>query len=416
MTKYPKIIHTSDWHLGKRLYNVSRLKEQGLYLEWLCSVIIEQSIDGLLISGDIFDTPNPPADALKLYFDFLEKITKKSSCKIYIISGNHDSGKFIEAPRSILGPNNIHVIGRLDKDPKNHTFKLYGQNSESFIEIFLLPYFRSYELYNLDSEKIKKENSRDEIATQLCDNLTSFVNNGISQNKSPKVLMAHHIFGNYEMSGSEHTLSLSGIENIPTDQICKNFNYVALGHIHKYQTLSKESPVIHYSGSPITFRFSESKNKKISIVSFEEDSYGKITVNNNLVDIPKFKNIVSIKCNEKGLANKVSSFVKETSDLNIGTLLEVQVNLSTPNTQITDTIREIIKDTDIELISVQTSFSQNNSNTEKEHQNTLIPSTSELFDQFYLKKFPDESIVPKDIKCDFLELLEECNNPLESEE
>ncbi|WP_372656201.1 exonuclease SbcCD subunit D, partial [Halobacteriovorax sp.] len=146
-----KILHTSDWHLGKKLYKVSRIKEQELFLDWLSKYIIHENIDILLISGDIFDVPTPPNEALKLYFNFLKTLSEKKQIPIFIIGGNHDSSNFLEAPAPFLELNNIHVVGNLNElakdnySPYVHNIEIKGEE----VSICLLPYFRTHELFNL---------------------------------------------------------------------------------------------------------------------------------------------------------------------------------------------------------------------------------------------------------------------------
>ena len=97
-----KIFHSSDWHLGKRLYKSERLDEQKLFLSGLLEEIKTKEIDLLLIAGDIFDTPFPPTEALRLYFEFLRKICDETKAQVVLIAGNHDSGRFLEAPVPFL--------------------------------------------------------------------------------------------------------------------------------------------------------------------------------------------------------------------------------------------------------------------------------------------------------------------------
>ena len=115
-----KILHTSDWHLGKKLFKRSRIEEQRLFLNWLFETVKSQEIDFLVIAGDIFDTPTPPNEALELYFDFLEIVSKETEAHIIIISGNHDSANFIQAPSKILAKHNIHIKTKLDTNLDNN--------------------------------------------------------------------------------------------------------------------------------------------------------------------------------------------------------------------------------------------------------------------------------------------------------
>ena len=105
-----KIIHTADWHLGQTFYNYNRYKEHAVFLDWLCCTIKERGTDVLLIAGDVFDNPNPSAEAQKMYYNFLRRVTgENEDLKIVIIAGNHDSAARIEAPSPLLDFFNVHV-------------------------------------------------------------------------------------------------------------------------------------------------------------------------------------------------------------------------------------------------------------------------------------------------------------------
>ena len=132
-----KLIHTSDWHLGKKLFGKSRLPEQKQFLEWLIKTALEQEVHYFVIAGDIFDTPKPSDEALKLYFSFLNDCSL-NKIEVFIISGNHDSGHFLEAPKEFLNFQNIFVNGKLSNSPKDHYFE-----RESFC-LVNLPFFRPY--------------------------------------------------------------------------------------------------------------------------------------------------------------------------------------------------------------------------------------------------------------------------------
>ena len=109
-----KIIHTADWHLGQTFYNYNRYKEHAVFLDWLCCTIKERGTDVLLIAGDVFDNPNPSAEAQKMYYNFLRRVTgENEDLKIVIIAGNHDSAARIEAPSPLLDIFNVHVSGVL---------------------------------------------------------------------------------------------------------------------------------------------------------------------------------------------------------------------------------------------------------------------------------------------------------------
>lgn len=97
--RYMKLIHTADWHIGQSFYGYNRDNEHQMFFEWLCAVIKREKADALLIAGDVFDSPNPPASAQRLFYHFLRKATEENpQLQIIIISGNHDSAARLKLP------------------------------------------------------------------------------------------------------------------------------------------------------------------------------------------------------------------------------------------------------------------------------------------------------------------------------
>jgi exonuclease SbcD len=105
-----RILHTSDWHLGKRLFKLDRTPEHEQFLNWLLGTLIEEKIDLLLIAGDIFDTPTPPHQSLEVFYNFLHRVSTETKTETMIIAGNHDSGLLLEAPAVTLMVNPAMVM------------------------------------------------------------------------------------------------------------------------------------------------------------------------------------------------------------------------------------------------------------------------------------------------------------------
>ena len=139
-----KILHTADWHLGHRLHEHSQNEEQMLFLEWLENYIIDYKIDVLLISGDIFDTGTPSSQSLRMYYDFLIRLTKTTCQHIVITGGNHDSPGTLNAPKELLNALSIKVIGRSSEDISEEIFKLTVNDEE--IIIAAVPYLRDQDI------------------------------------------------------------------------------------------------------------------------------------------------------------------------------------------------------------------------------------------------------------------------------
>ncbi|MCI5164261.1 MAG: exonuclease subunit SbcD, partial [Candidatus Electrothrix sp. AX5] len=108
-----RILHTSDWHIGRTLYGRHRYDEFAAFFDWLYNTIVEQQVDILLVAGDIFHTTTPSNRAQQLYYDFLCRVAASSCRHLVVTAGNHDSPTFLSAPRELLRALNIHVIATL---------------------------------------------------------------------------------------------------------------------------------------------------------------------------------------------------------------------------------------------------------------------------------------------------------------
>ena len=389
-----KIIHTSDWHLGKKLYRLSRINEQEKFLNWFSSYISDNDIKVLLISGDIFDVPSPPNEALKIYFNFLKSLTSNTSIQIFIIAGNHDSANFLMAPSPFLLNSNIHICGNLNQllegDIDSH-IKEVEINGEK-LSISLFPYFRTHELYNLAKKwNINLENGALDIIEKIISEITP-------KNNNKKILMSHHLFGSYEEAGSELGLTLSGVESIPS-KLLRGFDYVALGHIHKAQTISKENPVIHYSGSPMAFRFSENTIKTFSEITIKDNN-----LDYKLVEIEQFDKLLRVSCSLSELELYKEEIISKWSNSDITIYVEIKLKTSKPVTGIIEKLREEFRENDIVLLSFQTIIQKGEVDKE-EHFLEKSLTTEELFKLFYKKKYPESTELPKELSEDFLELL-----------
>lgn len=370
-----RILHTSDWHLGKRLFKLDRAPEHELFLNWLLKTLIEEKVDVLLIAGDIFDTPTPPHQSLETFYNFLHRISTETTTDTYIIAGNHDSGLLLEAPARLLSFHRVKVWGKLSSDPLDH-WTTITKGKES-IDLCALPFFRSYELL---------PQGEGDALQVLSKYLTA-------KNTTPKLLMLHHLAGIFEASGSEQVISLSGVDSIPTKEL-EAFDYVALGHIHKPQKVGTK---IYYSGSPIPMRFSETQTKSVVLIDVKEKN-----LEHKIVPIPVFRNLFIVKADETNYLEKLKALTR-TTDLT--PMVEVQIQLSSPRVGLIDEIKELLQAGGMELLSFMP-FYHTKEDAPKRHEKLFELSPLELFTEFYATKYPDAKVLPEDLKADFIELLE----------
>lgn len=370
-----RILHTSDWHLGKRLFKLDRVPEHQAFLDWLLNILLEQKIDLLLIAGDVFDTPTPPHQALEMFYAFLHRVSTETKTDTFIIAGNHDSGLLLEAPSKLLSTHRIKVWGKLSPKKEDHWVEVKKGDEE--ISICAIPFFRSHEL----------------LPQGQGDALTALAYYLEKKKTAPQLLMLHHLAGMYEAAGSEQVISLSGVDSIPSDML-KAFDYVALGHIHKPQ---KIAPHIFYSGSPIPLRFSETQEKSVIII---EQNKG--TFETQILRIPIFRQLVTIKASQGQWQKKLDQ-LEITSSLT--PMVELQLTLNAPRMGLIDEIKKILEKKGMELLSYLPSY-VGGAEVKSRGPKLFELSHTELFEEFYASKFPAAPQVPDELLQDFKILLE----------
>jgi exonuclease SbcD len=370
-----KILHTSDWHLGKRLFKLDRSEEHARFLNWLLNTLIENDIDLLLIAGDIFDTPTPPHQSLEMFYEFLHRVSTETKAHTLIIAGNHDSGLLLEAPSKILAPHRVKVWGKLSVNPEDHWIKMDIKGET--LDICAIPFFRSYELL---------PNGEGDALSVLKTYLTK-------PRTAPQLLMLHHLAGIFEAAGSEQVITLSGVDSIPTE-VLETFDYVALGHIHKPQKIGKNA---YYSGSPIPMRFSETHQKSLLMLDLKD---GKIEIQK--IEIPLARALHIIKADESNWREKINKLSSQTE---LTPMVEVQLSLTQPIMGLIDDIKETIAKKNMELLSYLPNYS-GEEKKERRHERLFELSPLEVFQEFYKFKYPDAPEVPADLKNDFKELIQ----------
>ena len=253
-----KILHLADLHLGKILQEQSLLEDQEYMLNMILNLIKKEDIDVVLISGDVYDRSVPPAEAVNLLDNFLKKLIKDIKVKVFIISGNHDSKDRLGFGSKIFEDEGLYIESRYNgKLRKVELEDEYGR-----LNIYMLPFVKPIEVkqffdedlennYNLTINKIiAKENINEE---------------------ERNIIMVHQFVtaGNVEPERTEsEVLSLGGIENVDVSNF-KQFDYVAIGHVHRPQRIGRDTA--RYAGTILKYSFSEINHKKtIPIIEIKE--------------------------------------------------------------------------------------------------------------------------------------------------
>ncbi len=307
-----KLLHTSDWHLGRTLYSKKeRQEEHKAFLDWLLKTIHEENIDLLLIAGDVFDTASPSSYSQKTYYDFLIQV-RNSGCKqVIIVGGNHDSPSFLNAPKEILSALNVTVIGNVGAQIDNEIVVVKDAENEPALIVCAVPFLRERDISRFaegetyaDRSKRINENIKkhyEEIAA-LAQQIKEK-----SGKKIPIIATGHLSVsgGKRDADDGVRETYIGNIEAIGSDIFPETFDYIALGHYH---IACKIKEHIRYCGSPIPMGFGEAKQKKVVyIVDFNKE----MTIENK--EIPVFQQLESIVGDKKWIANRITE-LKETGN------------------------------------------------------------------------------------------------------
>jgi len=275
-----KILHTSDWHLGRNLYGRKRYEEFESFLNWLAETIEQQEIDALLVAGDIFDTGTPSNRAQELYYRFLCRVADSSCRHIVVIAGNHDSPSFLNAPKAVLRALNVYVVGAMGDCLDDEVIVLKDEESRAQAIICAVPYLRDRDIRTVEAgETLDDKNAKlvDGLRVHYAD-VCSLAEQTQAElydagQKDVPVIGMGHLFaaGGKTVDGDGvRELYVGSLAYISADLFPASIDYLALGHLHVAQCVGGQEH-IRYCGSPIAMGYGESgQDKKVIIVQFNE--------------------------------------------------------------------------------------------------------------------------------------------------
>jgi len=277
-----KLLHTSDWHLGKRLEDFSRMEEQQAVMAEICEIADRENADAVLVAGDLFDTFNPPTEAVDLFYKTLKRLSKNGNRPVIAIAGNHDSPDRIEAPDPLARecgiifagyPNSVVQPFELESGLK------VTQSTEGFLEIQLpscpiplrilaTPYANELRLKTCLGHDNQEEELRavlqqkwQELADKYCDD------------KGINVLITHLFVVKKgselpeEPSDEKPISHVGGAQAVYTENIPNQIQYTAVGHLHRMHQVDSVPCPVYYSGSPLSYSFAEADQKKFVLLA-----------------------------------------------------------------------------------------------------------------------------------------------------
>ncbi len=311
-----KILHTSDWHLGRTLYGRKRYEEFATFLDWLAQTIETERVDVLLLAGDVFDTSAPSNRAQSLYYRFLSRITASACRHVVVIAGNHDSPTFLDAPRELLQVLAVQVVGAATEQPEDEVLVLDDLQGAPELIVCAVPYLRDRDIRiveageSIDSKEQKLvEGIRQhyaavgEVARQRREALGGDI----------PIIGMGHLFtaGGQTVDGDGvRELYVGSLAHVTGAIFPEVFDYLALGHLHVPQKVGG-AETRRYSGSPLPMGFGEARQQKsVCLLDFSGGSQPAV----RLIDVPKIQHLERLSGDWETLSAGLAALVAAGSD------------------------------------------------------------------------------------------------------
>ncbi len=251
-----KVIHTSDWHFGMLVGTDSYEACQRHFLEQLYELIRREDAKAVICAGDVYDSSVTNADAIRLFNDAATTLCQSLGATFLVIAGNHDSAARLASCRELLKAAGMYVTGRLERDVEPVLL------DDGKVAVYLLPYFGRDEVSALFPEKKDSIRSVEDAMMVVCDHIRETMDRSRFN-----IVVSHAFIVSAELSESDRAARVGTASAVSKD-VFKEFDYAALGHIHKPQVIDER---IRYSGSPIPYSFGKEEQQDKGVVVIDTD-------------------------------------------------------------------------------------------------------------------------------------------------
>jgi exonuclease SbcD len=301
-----RVLHTSDWHIGRTLYGRKRYEEFEAFLTWLAETIQQNEIDALLVAGDVFDTSAPSNRAQELYYRFLCRVAASSCRHVVVVAGNHDSPSFLNAPKELLKALDVHVVGSSTESLEDEVLVLRNEQDAPELIVCAVPYLRDRDIRVAEAGESVEDKERkliDGIRTHYAAVAALAEQKREELGVDIPIVGTGHLFtaGGQTVDGDGvRELYVGTLAHVTAGIFPANFDYLALGHLHVPQKVNG-SETIRYSGSPLPMGFGEAKQQKsVCQVEFHSTS-----ASVQLVDVPMFQKLERVKGDWDGISSRI---------------------------------------------------------------------------------------------------------------
>ena len=252
-----KLLHSSDWHFGMPLGTGSYAGDQRFFLEKLYELVRREGVQALLLAGDIYDSSVVGAEAIGLYNEAMTKLCLELGVQVIAIAGNHDSAPRLASCRELMKGAGLHITGKPERDPR--PVLLEGGN----VAVYSIPFFARDEITALLPEEKDRIRNTETAMLAYCDHIRQ----RMDRNRK-NIVLSHSLIVGSELSESDRSARV-GFATAVSKDVFRDFDYVALGHIHKPQAIENH---IRYSGSPLKYSFGAEEAQEKGVVLLDTDT------------------------------------------------------------------------------------------------------------------------------------------------
>lgn len=345
-----KILHTSDWHIGRALYGRKRYQEFKRFFDWLIACIETEKIEALLVAGDVFDNATPSNLAQELYYRFLCRVAAAGCRHVVVTAGNHDSPSLLNAPREVLRHLNVHVIGCMAETAAEEVVLLRDVDGKPQLIICAVPYLRDRDIRRAEAGETFEDKGR-KLLEGIREHYRLVADEALVQSASlggnvPIVAMGHlFASGGHTVDGeSERELYVGTLGQVRADAFPDCFTYLALGHLHAAQRVM-QSEVHRYSGAPLAMSFGEAgQSKVVLLVTVDPKS---VTVEEKTV--PCFQRLATVRGDWEHIRQRLADLREES----VSVWLEVLYQGDEVLADLQERVRELTAGTLLEVLRIK---------------------------------------------------------------
>lgn len=342
-----KILHTSDWHIGRALYGRKRYEEFERFLDWLLACMAREKIDALLIAGDIFDNGTPSNRALELYYRFLCRVAGTGCRHVVITAGNHDSPSLLNAPREVLRFLNVHVLGAMAETVDEELVLLCAADGQPELIVGAVPYLRDRDIRRAEAGETFEDKGRklvegiQEHYQQI--GAAAVVRRAGLKTDLPIVGMGHlFTSGGQTVEGDGvRELYVGTLGQVRADIFPDCFDYLALGHLHTAQRVGGAEHR-RYSGAPLAMSFAEAgQGKVVLVVDIAADA---LVVQE--MAVPSFQSLATVRGDWPAISSRLAALKEAATPIWLEILYEGDEVIG----DLQERLREVVEGTPLEIL------------------------------------------------------------------